>query len=73
MHRHMRRIGHQAAIGVEKRAGEIEPLLDVHGVGGAFEGRAHGFGDSHEAAVEEFQGDRVGGSGGLGATGSVRP
>ena len=60
VHRHVWRVGHQPAVGVEQGAGEVEPFLDVHRMGGAFQRRAHGLRDAHEAAVEEFQGDRVG-------------
>ena len=30
MYRHVRRIGDEIAVGIEDRAGEIEPFLDVH-------------------------------------------
>ena len=33
--RHVRRVGDQRPLGVEHRAGEVEPLLDVDRVGGA--------------------------------------
>ena len=59
MHRHMRRVRHQSAIGREKGAGEIQPLLDVHAVGGVGEGRAHLLGDVHEEVVEDLQHHRI--------------
>ena len=34
VHGHVRRVGDQVALGVEQRAGEVEPLLDVHRVRG---------------------------------------
>ncbi len=61
VHRHVRRVGDELAIGVEYRAGEVEPLLDVHRVGGLFQRHAHLFGDRHEQVVEHFQHDRIGG------------
>ncbi len=60
MHRHVRRIGHQPAVGVEQGAGKVQPLLDIDRVGGAFQRRAHGLGHAHEAAVEQLQSHRVG-------------
>jgi hypothetical protein len=65
MHRHMRRIGDQRAVGVEHRAGEIEPLLDVDRIGGVLQRHAHLLGDRHEQIVEHFQHHRIG----LGADG----
>ncbi len=38
MHRHVRRVGDQAALLVEQGAGEIEPLLDVHRMAGLLAG-----------------------------------
>ena len=40
MHRHVRRVGDQVALGVEQRAGEIEPLLDVDRVRGVLRAAA---------------------------------
>ena len=60
MHRHVRRVGDQRAVGVEHRAGEIEPLLDVDGVGGVLQRHAHLLGDRHEEVVEHFEHHRVG-------------
>ena len=65
MHRHVRRVGDQRAVMREHRAGEIEPLLDVDGVGGVLQRHAHLLGDRHEEVVEDFQHDRIG----LGADG----
>ena len=55
----MRRVGDQPAFGVEERAGEVEPLLDVHGIGGVLERHAHLLGDRHEEIVEHLEHDRV--------------
>ena len=60
VHRHMRRIRHQPAIGIEDRAGEIQPLLDVHRGGGVLQRRAHFLGDGHEEIGEHFQRDGIG-------------
>ena len=59
MHRHMGGVGHQAAGGVEQGAGEVQPLLDVHRVGGVAQGGAHLLGDGHEQVVEHLQHHRV--------------
>ena len=59
MDRDVRRVGDQPAVGVEERAGEIEPLLDVDGVGGVFQRHAHLLGDGHEEVVEHLEHDRV--------------
>ena len=59
VHRHVRRIGDQVALGVEQRAGEIEPLLDVHRVRGVLQPQAHLLGDRHEEVVEDLQHHRV--------------
>ena len=48
------------AVGVEQRAGEIQPLLDVHRIGGVLQGRAHLLGDGHEQVVEHLQPHRIG-------------
>ena len=68
MHRHVRRIGDQRAVGGEHRAGEIEPLLDVHRIGGVLQRHAHLLGDRHEQVVEHFQHHRIG----LGADRALR-
>ena len=60
MHRHVRRVGDQRAVGVEHGAGEIEPLLDVDGVGGVLQRHAHLLRDRHEEVVEHFEHHRVG-------------
>ena len=59
VNRDMRRIGDQIAVGVEHRAGEIEPLLDVHRIGGVLQRHAHLLGDRHEEVVEHLQHHRV--------------
>ena len=60
MHRHVRRVGDQRAVCVEDRAGEVEPLLDVHRVGGVLQRHAHLLGDRHEQVVEHLQHHRIG-------------
>ncbi len=60
VHRHVRGVGDEAAVGVEQGAGEVEPLLDVHRAGGALQRGAHGLGHAHEAAVEQLQGHGIG-------------
>ena len=60
MHRHVRRVGDQRAVGGEHRAGEVEPLLDVDRVGGVLQRHAHLLGDRHEQVVEHFQHHRIG-------------
>ena len=60
MHRHVRRIGDQRAVGGEHRAGEVEPLLDVDRIGGVLQRHAHLLGDRHEQIVEHFEHHRIG-------------
>ena len=60
MHRHVRRVGDQRPSCVEHRAGEVEPLLDVHRIGGVLQRDAHLLGDRHEQVVEHLQHHRVG-------------
>src|SRR5438874_698675 len=60
MHRHMRRIGNELALGIEERTGEIEALLDVDRIGGLLERHAHLLGDRHEQVVEHFEHYRIG-------------
>ena len=55
VHRDVRRIGDQRALRVEDRAGEIEPLLDVHGRRGGLQRDAHLLGDGHEQVVEDLE------------------
>ena len=59
MHRHVRGVGDQRAVGREHGAGEVEPLLDVDRVGGALQRDAHLLGDGHEQVVEDLEQDRV--------------
>ena len=47
--------------GVEQRAGEIEPLLDVDRIGGVLQPQAHLLGDRHEEVVEDLQHHRIDG------------
>ena len=54
----MRRVGDQRAVGVEHRAGEIEPLLDVDAGRGRLQRDAHFLGDGHEQVVENLEPDR---------------
>ncbi len=60
MHGHMRRVGDELPLPVEHGAGEIEPLLDVDGVGRVLQRHTHLLGDRHEQVVEDLQHDRVG-------------
>ena len=60
MHRHVRRVGHQEALGIEDGAGEVQPLLDVHAHRGVLQHRAGLFGDVHEQVVEQLQQHRIG-------------
>ena len=52
-------VGHQRAVGVEQRAGEVEPLLDVDRCGGVLQRHAHLLGNGHEEVVEYLQQDRI--------------
>ncbi len=60
MHRHVRRVGNQRADRIEHGTGEIQPLLDVHRIGGVLQRHAHLLGDRHEQIVEHFEHHRVG-------------
>jgi hypothetical protein len=60
VHGHMRRIGDQRSVMREHRAGKVQPLLDVHRVGGVLQGHAHLLGNRHEQIVEDLQHHRVG-------------
>ena len=59
VHRHVRRVGDQVAVGVKQRAREIQPLLDVDRVRGVLQLQAHLLGDVHEQVVEHLQQHRV--------------
>ncbi len=59
MHGHVGRIGHQRTGGVENRAGEVEPFLDIDRVGGVLQRHAHLLGDRHEQVVEDLQHHRI--------------
>ena len=59
MHRHVRRVGDQVAFGIEYRAGEIQPFLDVDRNRRVLQHRAHLLGDGHEQVVEDLQQYRV--------------
>ena len=68
MHRHVRRVGDERAGGIEHCTGEVEPLLDVHRIGGVLQRHAHLLGDRHEQVVEHFEHHRIGvGADGAGA------
>jgi hypothetical protein len=60
MHGHVRRVGDQGTVMREHRAGKVQPLLDIHRVGGVLQRYAHLLGDRHEQIVENLQHDRVG-------------
>ena len=51
----MRRVGDEVARAVEQGAGEVEPLLDVHRVGGVLQAQPHLLGDRHEQVVEDLE------------------
>ena len=59
VHGHMGCVGDQVAPGIEQRTRKVEPLLDVHRVGGVLQLQAHLFGDVHEQVVEHLQQHRV--------------
>jgi hypothetical protein len=60
VHRHVRGVGDERALGIEDGAGEVEPFLDVHRMGGVLQRHAHLLGDVHEEVVEDLEQDRVG-------------
>jgi hypothetical protein len=60
MDRHMRRVGDQAALAVEHRAGKVEPFLDVDRIGGVLQRHPHLLGDRHEEMVEDLEHDGIG-------------
>ncbi len=49
----------RSPVGVEHRAGEVEPLLDVDRIGRVLQRHAHLLGDRHEEVVEDLEHDRV--------------
>ncbi len=59
MNRQMRRVGDKRSGAVEQRAGKIQPLLDIHRIGGVLQRHAHLLGDRHEEIVEHFQHHRI--------------
>ena len=59
MHRDVRRVGDQAAVGGEHRAREVEPLLDVDRIRRVLEHHAHLLGDRHEQVVEHLEHHRI--------------
>ncbi len=61
MYRHVRGIGNEIAVAVKDRAGEIEPLLDVHGVRRVLQTQAHLLRDRHEQVVEDLEAHRIDG------------
>ena len=56
---HVRRVGHEAAVGREHGAREIEAFLDVGAHAGLLQGAAHLLGDRHEAVREDGELDRI--------------
>lgn len=75
VHRNVRGVGDQVAVRIEQRAGEVQPLPDVHRLGGGFQPEAHLLGDRHEQVVEDLQQHRVGLETGLetGPSGRIGP
>src|SRR5450755_3576391 len=59
MHRYVRRLGDEASMQIEERAGEVAPLFNVGRVAAAREHDAHLFRDGGERASKEFQADRI--------------
>ena len=59
MHRHMRSVGDEFAFGIEHGTRKVEPLLDVHRIGGLLESDAHLLGNAHEQIVEDFKHDGI--------------
>ena len=55
----MWRVGYKRTIRGKDSAGKVQPLLDVHRVGGVLQGNAHLLGDRHEQVVENLQRNRV--------------
>ena len=55
----MRRVGDQPTLRIEDRAGEIQPLADVHRRGAALKRRAHFLGNTHEQPGEYLQPDGI--------------
>ena len=60
VHRHVRGVGDELALGVEHRAGEVEPLLDVDRLRRVAQRLAHLLGDRHVEVVEHLQQHGVG-------------
>ena len=59
VHRDVRRIGDQRALGVKYRAREVEPLLDVDAGRRRLERDSHFLRDGHEEVVENLEADRI--------------
>ncbi len=59
MHRDVGGLGHHPPLPVEEGAGEVPPLLDVGGEGGAHQHRPHFLGEGDEAVLDHFQTDGV--------------
>ena len=55
MHRNVRRVDDELAVGVEQRAGVVEPFLHVGRDGGALQQLAHLLDDRGEPIREQFQ------------------
>ena len=55
----MRRVGDKLALGVEQRAGKIQPLLDVDRIGGRLQPQAHLLRYRHVQVVEHLQHHRI--------------
>ena len=70
VHRDVRRVGDEIARRVENGATEVEPFLDVDGIGRVLQGDAHLLGDRHEEVVEYLEHHRVGLGADLGLAGA---
>ena len=59
VHGDVRGVGNELAARVKQRAGEIQPLTDIHRCTGLLQSGAHLLSDRHEAMAEQLQADRI--------------
>lgn len=59
MHGQVRGVGHEASVGTEDGAAEVQSFLDVGADRGPLQGPPHLFSDTHEAVTEQRQLDAV--------------